>query len=171
MDFSFPITVGAEPHPVLELRNVLLEGRLASGFAGIEDGLMGGAVPVNELYEIANPFIWSGDPRCGGSQLQGTTLLDLVVNLLGIPPDIDLDGDGQECLYAAAGGADLDVCCDGAGLGTVCSTHDQRCVGATVPETLPGVPSSCAGAPRMSDGYSLAFTFSAFPARIVGTGD
>lgn len=167
---EFTLTVGAEPHPVLHFEKVLLSGWLASDLSTIDDGLLGGAVPVRTLYETENPYCRMENQLCRGIELEDSTLLDLVVNLLVHNPDIDLDYDGQECLYDISGGKGIDRCCDGAGLGTVCDPNGQQCIGATVPESIPGNASSCALSYRMNDGYSLAIAFSALRARIVGTG-
>lgn len=171
---QFTLTVGAEPHPVVRLERVLMTGRLGRDLGTIEDGLLGGAIPVSTLYATENPYCKTSNARCptsqDGEEFQGNTLLDLVVALLRPDPDIDLDFDGRECLIDSNGDGQIDICCDGRGPGAECNS-EVRCPGEQVPPADPDDPSSCARPADIDDGYSLSLTFSALRARIVGSGE
>ena len=168
---QFTLTVGQEPHPVVRLENVLLSGRIGRDIGTLEKGLIGGALPATTLFNTQNPYCKSqNDPRCPG-QFSDSTLLDLVVSLLGPQPDIDLDLDGAECLYDIDGDSTIDRCCDGRGLGVQCDFASNNCRGTEVPPADQSNPASCAATPQIDDGYSLAIEFSAVRARVIGSGN
>jgi hypothetical protein len=98
-------------------------------------------------------------------------LIDLVATLLRPAPDIDLDLplDGIECVLDTNGDGRIDRCCDGNGSG-VCANPDSTCIRAEIEPVREGEASSCALSPRMADGYSVAITFTAVGARVVGFG-
>lgn len=167
---QFTLTVGAEPHPIIRLENVLLTGRMGRDLGTIENGLIGGAIPVTTLFSTENPYCKTQNPRCP-LEFDESTLLDLVVALLGPQPDIDLDLDGQECLLDIDGDGTIDRCCDGRGPGVDCDLVQFSCAGKQVEPSDPDNPSSCAKPAAIDDGYSLAITFSALRAKIVGSGN
>lgn len=169
---QFTLTVGSEPHPVVRLERVLMTGRLGRELETIEDGLLGGAIPVSTLVATENPYCKTSNARCPveAEALKTSTLLDLVAALLSSEPDIDLDYDGRECLLDTDGNGSIDLCCDGRGPAAVCN-KTARCPGHEVPRSDATVEQSCASNPSMADGYSLSLTFEALRARIVGAGD
>ena len=170
---QFTLTVGAQPHPVVRLESVLLSGRLRRDLTSISDGLLGGAVPLTTLYSIENPYCQTvGQQRCPTTgSFEDSTLLDLVVGLLGPEPDIDLDFDGRECVFDVDGDGSVDRCCDGRGAGTRCDISARSCPNHEVAAVDEDDPSSCALPASMDDGYSLAIRYSAIRARIVGSGN
>lgn len=171
---QFTLTVGVPPHPEIRLERVLISGRIPVGLREFNEGLLGGAVPVNTLAQTENPYCKTVSPRCP-VQFTDSTLIDLVSTLLGPQPDIDLDLDGPECVIDTDGDGAIDLCCDGAP-GQSCSTGSgaTSCPGKIeVPSITPGVPQlrwKCALAPAIADGYSVGITFTAVRATIVGTG-
>lgn len=167
---QFTLTVGQEPHPVVRLENVLLNGRITRDLSTIQQGLLGGAIPVTTLFNTENPYCKTANPRCPG-MFADSTLLDLVVGLLGPQPDVDLDLDGNECLLDTNGDRTIDLCCDGRGVGPICDRNTKDCGGRKVEPSDPSNPSSCAAPPQIDDGYSLALEFSALRAKIIAIGD
>lgn len=168
---QFVLTVGRPPHPIIRLENVLLTGRLGRDLTTIEDGLLGGVITASTLSAISNPYCQARTNDCPLTlQDRESSLLDLIVALLGPQPDIDLDLDGLECLLDTDGDGAIDRCCDGRGPGSRCDTA-LGCEGAEVPPSDADDPSSCARPVDLADGYSLAILFSALRARIVGAGE
>ena len=155
--------VGAPPHPQLRMERTLMSARVATDLTTLDDGLLGAAVPMNSLAQTENPYCRTASLRCPTELPEASTLLDLVRALLGPQPDVDLDFDGLECALDTDGDSIIDRCCDG---GDVCS---PTCTNV-VPAVDPSRPESCALDPRMADGYSIAFTFTAVQAQIVGIG-
>ncbi len=103
----------------------------------------------------ADQQTWSGRlggvaTPCGLSQLPSFTgagsLLGSMVNVYHVEPDIDVDGNGLDKING-----------DGQDVAS-CTTADGV--------TIPGA--TCACDPRIKDGFSGAFDFSAVPAMIVG---
>jgi hypothetical protein len=76
------------------------------------------------------------------------SLLDVLVGVLSLQPDIDRDGDGIETIEVDGATGRVVACVDGDG------TH------ITGP--------TCPCDPRIADGYSGAIAMTAVPARIVG---
>jgi hypothetical protein len=76
------------------------------------------------------------------------SLLDVLVNLVGLQPDIDRDGDGIEKIVGDLNTVTIKECVDGDGT------------------VIPG--RNCVCDPRIKDGYSGALGFSLVPARVVG---
>ncbi len=166
---QFTLSIGSPPHPVIRFEQVRMSGRLDSGLSSITDGLLGGALPINVLYAVDNPYCKTESARCPDG-FAGSSIVDVMVNLLNRQPDLDLDGDGPECLYDLDGDGTVDRCCDGAGRGSTCSTIPS-CPGREVSPLDEGNPGSCARSPRMADGYSFALTFTAVRARVLGTSE
>ena len=166
---EFTLTVGAPPHPEIRLEQVKISGRVASDLSRFSDGVLGGAIPVPTLAQSRNPYCKTVSPRCP-SQFEDSRLIDLVSTLFSQKPDIDLDGDGVECIIDTDGDSTVDLCCDGDPSITVCPSKGP-CTGATVLPLSEGrEPWECALNPRMADGYSVGFTFSAVKATILGIG-
>ncbi len=133
-------------------------------------GVLGGAAPIRGLAATANPYCTSVSPRCPVA-FPNSNLLTLITTLVSPIPDIDLDGDGPECAIDSDFSGDIDVCCDGAGIGnSSCQFPPGSCVnGATrIESSDPAIPGACARDQRLADGYSIAFAFKARPASIVG---
>ena len=171
VNIEFIVTVGDPPHPEIRLEEVKVSGRVASNLSQLSDGLLGGAVPVDTLAQTENPYCSTVSPRCPISFDQGSTLIDLVSTLLGPIPDIDLDGDGLECIIDTDGDGSVDVCCDGDSAGGSACPINGRCPTEVVLPLAPGRPDwQCALNPRIADGYSVGFTFTAVAASIVGIG-
>ncbi|MEQ8275218.1 MAG: hypothetical protein RMA76_43475 [Deltaproteobacteria bacterium] len=164
---QFTLTVGVPPHPEIRLERVLISGRLPSNLAEFSEGLLGGAVPVNTLAQTENPYCRTVSPRCP-IPFTDSTLIDLVANLLGPQPDVDLDFDGLECVRDMNGDGAIDVCCDGADGADTCG--GSSCPGNAVAAVDPAKPASCALHPQVADGYSVGITFTAVAAKIVGVG-
>lgn len=171
VDIQFTLTVGQEPHPVVRLESVLIEGRIGRDLGTLERGLIGGALPATTLFNTENPYCKSAnDPRCPGV-FSDSTLLDLVVSILGSQPDIDLDGDGPECLFDVDGNSVVDRCCDGRGPGVQCDFTSSQCGGTEVPPADQSNLGSCAATPQIDDGYSVAIEFEAIRAKVIGSGN
>jgi hypothetical protein len=101
------------------------------------DGVIGGVSTPCAMTKVSSPIAGLGN----------FTLLDSIVNVFNLQPDIDRNKDGGlDRLVGDGGKVTSCVLADG----TVIEGH------------------SCACDQRMADGYSLAFSFSAVPAIIVG---
>lgn len=171
VDIPFILTVGPEPHPLVRIENALIEGRIGRNLASLERGLIGGALPASTVSTIENPFCRAiNDPGCPDT-FKNSSLLDLIVALVGPQPDIDLDLDGAECLFNISNDVRIDRCCDGRGPGVPCNLSSSQCGGTEVLPLDPADPASCAASPSIEDGYSVAFEFSATRASILGTGN
>lgn len=166
---EFTITVGQPPHPEIRLEQVRVSGRVTSDLTKFNDGLLGGAVPVNTLAQTENPYCKTVSPRCP-IQFTDSTLIDLVSTLLGPRPDIDLDADGVECIIDTDGDGSVDVCCDGDPSGVSSCPVNGRCNREVLPLVAGRDPWQCALNPDIADGYSVGFTFTAVQATIVGIG-
>lgn len=167
---QFTLTVGSPPHPEIRLERVLLSGRVPSSLDEFDEGLLGGAVPINTLAQTENPYCKTPSPRCS-VQFVDSTLIDLVSTLLGPQPDVDLDFDGLECVRDTDGDGVINVCCDGVGLNDSCAGGTTMgCPGAMVDPVDRTKPYTCAQAPDIADGYSVGITFTAVKATIVGFG-
>jgi hypothetical protein len=175
---QFTLTVGAPPHPEIRLERVLMTARIPEtvnthmpGALGIDEGLLGGAVPINTLAQTENPYCKTVSPRCT-VQFTDSTLIDLVATLLSPTPDIDLDvpPDGLAAVIDTDGDGRIDLCCLGNGLGQAQSNNHCNRKQAPPLDPAPGKQWTCALNPLMADGYSVAITFTAVQARIVGIG-
>ena len=153
------ISIGSPPYPELDLRRLLISSRVASDFSTMSDGLLGAGIPVRTLAVTENPYCQTLNSLCPQT-LPDSSLLDLVVALL--QPDLDLDGDGRENVYAGANGR-IAECYDGCGLN--CGSQ-----GNTIPPFDPAEPHTCALQPEIQDGYSVTFSFDAVQAYVVGIG-
>ena len=165
---EFTVTVGAPPHQEVRLEQVKLSGRLASNLRKIDEGVLGGAVPLSTLAQIENPYCRTISPQCPVA-LGSSTLLDLVNSFGGPNPDIDLDDDGLECILDTNGDRVVDTCCDGS-LTVASCPRNGDCAREVTPLGEGRPAWQCAQHPNMADGYSIAFTFTAVAARILGIG-
>lgn len=154
------VAQGAPPYPEMRIERALLSARLAADRSELTEGLIGGAIAVSTLAGLENPFCRVATPRCPEG-LVGSSQLDLVTALVGPQPDIDLDFDGLECALDTTGDGRVDRCCDGEA--DACGTCSH-----IVPPIDASVPGSCALDPRMADGYSIAYVFTAVRAEVVG---
>lgn len=159
---------GTPPYPQLRMERALLSARVPSGQEELEDGLIGATLSMNALASTPDPFCQTVSPRCPIERV-GNTMADLVVSLVGPATDVDLDGDGLECTHDLDGDGRIDLCCDGVGDAIACNSNG--CTGSAVPPIDPVRPHTCALAPEMADGYSIAFEFTAVPATVVGIAD
>jgi hypothetical protein len=167
VDIRFTLTVGRPPHKDVALERVWLSARLPSDLKELNEGLLGGAIPVRTLAQTDNPYCRTVSPRCP-LQFTDSTLMDLVSTLMGPKPDVDLDLDGLECILDTNGDGVTDLCCDGAS-GDSCTPQLRSCLpGSRIAELRAGKPGSCALHPRVADGYSVAITFTGVAATIVG---
>jgi hypothetical protein len=165
---QFTLTVGVPPHPEIRLERVLISGRIPSTLKEFNEGLLGGAVPINTLAQTENPYCKTVSPRCP-VQFTDSTLIDLVSTLLGPRPDIDLDFDGIECVRDTNGDGAIDLCCNGEIGNDSCSSALTSCPGREI-GPINAQPWSCALHPQIADGYSVGITFTAVAATIVGVG-
>jgi hypothetical protein len=167
---QFTLTVGAPPHPEIRLERVLISGRVPSSLREFSEGLLGGAVPIQTLAQTENPYCKTVSPRCT-VQFTDSTLIDLVATLLRPEPDIDLDvpPDGIECVIDTDGDGRIDRCCDGNGA-AACHNGVECGNPPPISPERAGEPSSCALSSQMADGYSVAITFTAVGAKVVGFG-
>jgi hypothetical protein len=165
---QFTLTVGVPPHPEIRLERVLISGRVPSSLKEFNEGLLGGAVPINTLAQTENPYCKTVSPRCP-VQFTDSTLIDLVSTLLGPRPDVDLDFDGIECVRDTNGDGAIDLCCNGVIGADSCSSALTSCPGREIAPINPQ-PWSCALHPQVADGYSVGITFTAVAATIVGVG-
>lgn len=124
-------------------------------------GRLGVALPASDLDKFRNPYCATVSPRCPVSVLD-SSLLDLFVAVKGPRPDIDLDGDGLECLLDSDGDTLVDRCCEGTSDG---GCREGACSG---PVIEPGAGAGCIDNPRVADGYSITIEFAAVPATILG---
>lgn len=166
---QFTLTVGNPPYPEIRLERVLFSGRIPSGLRVFDNGLLGGAVPINTLAQTENPYCKTVSPRCP-LRFNESTLIDLVSTLLGPRPDVDLDLDGLECVKDTDGDGSVDLCCDGFGTADTCTGSGNTCPGSRVLPIQADKPWTCALHPRIADGYSVAIAFTAVRATIVGIG-
>jgi hypothetical protein len=168
-NIAFTLAIGNPPHQKISFQRARIAGALiGNSVTGIREGLIGGAIPMADLGQNnASPFCLTGED-CSVSGLADRTVLDLVAVLVGPQPDIDLDGDGPECTLTTSGNATVDACCDGS-IGGRCLTSSGNCQsGIIVPPVVPSRPSSCAEDPRIRDGYSVALSYDAVPATVIG---
>lgn len=134
-----------------------ISAKLPTDLSRISEGTLGGAMSIRTLAQISNIYCLVGGTSCPRQLPQDSTLLDLVASFA--QPDIDLDEsrDGLERLEVGANGR-IARCIDGDGL-----------------EVLPIDPNDpawmCALNPKMADGFSVAFNFTAVRATIVGFAD
>jgi hypothetical protein len=161
--FTLVLTFGVPPFPELRLERALLSARPSADLSVVEEGLLGGVLPLNNLAQLDNPYCLTVSPLCPVTLPGVSTVLDLISVLGGPQPDVDLDLDGLECVLDTDGDGRVDRCCDG---GDVCS---PTCASAVAPVD-PSDPTSCALNPAMADGYSIALDFSAVRATFVGVG-
>lgn len=166
---DIPLPIGFLP---LELRQGRIEGTTvpdAGELFRIDDGLLCGGIPLN-LLALLGGFVGDmleTDPPCDGGD--PATLLDLIIaggeatanfggmmfplRFVATPPDLDLDGDGLEGFTITSDGPSgcqpvVTGCVDGDGM-----TIDGR---------------GCFSDPRIGDGHSAAFTFSAIRGETLG---
>lgn len=124
-------------------------------------GRLGIALPASDLAKFENPYCKAVSPRCPVA-VSRSSLLDLLAMLKGPRPDVDLDGDGLECLLDTDGDTLVDRCCDGAANG---GCAEGACVGDTIESAG---STACFARPQVADGYSVTIGFKAVPATIRG---
>jgi cysteine-rich repeat protein len=152
----------------LQLRGAMVSGRVmrdASGIAGIEMGTFCGAVPMNATSTYPHPVVGipGGGSAMGCDGREETSFADVMIGgstILGIrtlptQPDVDIDGDGLERFEVDSEGPGgcqpaIIACIDGDG--TRIESPD------------------CARDPRMADGHSASFDFTAVRATVVDLG-
>lgn len=150
-----PLRVGAPPYHSVELARPAVQLRLPTDRSVLRDGLIGGAWTIASLSSIHNPFCGIDGAISNSCHLatEDMSMLDVVVDSMGLTPDIDVDGDGLEHLSIGSGRR-VTRCLDGDG--------------SELPSSDPSRPWLCAQDPRMADGFSVAFSFSAVAATITG---
>ncbi len=154
------LNIGPILNSQLRVERTLVSARVPSILDIIDDGLFGGAVSATSLAQMDNPACPRDIEDCPNPEVP-SSLLDLVRRIATPQPDVDLDGDGLECLLDTDGDGRIDRCCDG---------EEDACGRCTwvVPPIDPAHPESCALHPKIADGYSVAFAFTAVRAEIVG---
>lgn len=168
-NIAFTLAIGNPPHQKLHFQQARIAGSLiGNDVTGIREGLIGGAVPMADLASTsASPFCLPGE-NCAVTSPIDRTVLDLVAVLVAPTPDFDLDGDGLECTVTTGGNPTVDACCDGAKAGP-CLTAAGACAsGIQVEPLVASRPASCAEDARIRDGYSIALSYDAVPATVVG---
>ncbi len=164
-DAEIAMTLGLTMRPAIPLKRAGVSFDLATDGSRFQDGVLGGAVPAEELFALEDSFCKTVSPRCP-APIFDPTLLDFVVQLFGTQPDIDLDADGAECVLDGDGDGKIDVCCD--------AVTDGRC-SPTCANTAPAVdaadPGSCVRHAGMADGYSVGLEVTGVAATIVGIAD
>jgi len=151
---TFTLTIGQAPHPEIRIEKVRISAQVPANLSTLDDGLLGGAVPVNTLATTENPYCKTLNNLCQRTA-KNSTLIDLVSSIL--PPDIDLDVplDGLERLEGGASGR---------------IEHCFAADGTRIEPQDPSNPTSCARNPELADGYSVGITFSGVRASVVGVG-
>lgn len=152
------------PHPMIQVQRAFVSAHLPAELDVLEDGLITGAISMQALAQIPDPFCRILSPRCPVAY-PDATMLDHMVALGTAQPDVDLDGDGLECLLDLDGDNIIDVCCDGAGQVGWCGS---TCAGATIAPIDPSQPHTCTLRPEMADGYSVALEITGVRASVVG---
>lgn len=141
-----------QPSRVL-IRQAMLRVEVPEALDRLETGLLGGAVPMNTLSQIPNPYCAMGGVGCPPTVSPNARLLDLVSQLIG-GSDVDLDDDGLECVHDGNGDGDFDLCCEGTNPVGVCA-RDGACEVSTIESADPTMPAACMLRPTMADGYSV----------------
>lgn len=161
-DFNLTLGVGDRPpYPSLQMGLVHVFAELPASKQEMHSGIFGGAVKANALAQITNPFCSVAiGPICP------KTLLGMIRATANSEPDIDLDGDGQECVIVDPQTGAIGQCCDGAGQGSVCLPGGTSCEGPVIAPPVADQPHTCATRPEMVDGYSLALRFEAIRATL-----
>jgi hypothetical protein len=157
---SLPIVSTVDPDPIAAtLERATVEISIDPATNQLR-GRLGVAVPASALAKFSNPYCKTVGPRCPVAVV--SSLLDLLVMLKGPRPDVDLDGDGLECILDTDGDAVIDRCCEGTTDG---GCREGSCLGEVIE---PGASAGCVDNPRVADGYSITIGFAAVPATIVG---
>lgn len=150
------------PEQSVHLTALYLDAVPSSDLSRLDSGRMGAVLParyLSALQGICNGPTWG----CSVTFPEVATMLDITVAYAG-PPDIDVDGDGLECVLDTDADGLIDRCCDGEV--DACGQCSQP-----VPPLDVNVPGSCLADPRMADGYSIALEFTAVRAQILGVGN
>jgi hypothetical protein len=142
--------VGLPSRPELLLLRARLSATIDPRLRVLTDVRLGGAIRIADLDQAYRRI--PGSEEVPESPNNIRTWVDDAAQ--GIQPDIDLDLDGLESLYAPPGGR-VQRCSDGCG--PTCS----------VAPPLVDAPWSCVRTPELADGYSIALTLSAVAARVV----
>lgn len=163
---DIPIPVGGFP---IELQQGRIQGTTVADrgeLFQIREGLLCGGIPVSLLALLGGLIgdMLVTEPACDGGpaaelldvMIAGGTamIMGLEVPFSATPPDLDLDGDGLEGFIVESGSACQAVvtsCTDGDG-----TVIDGR---------------GCFSDPRIADGYSSAFLFTAIQATLAGVDD
>lgn len=162
-DAAITMSLSLMQRPALPFREVRVAFDLdRDTFA---NGVLGGAVPAEALFALEEPFCKTVSARCP-APIFDPTLLDFVAQTLGGQPDIDLDGDGAECVVDGDGDGKLDVCCDALPDG-FCS---PMCANQAPPLDAAN-PASCVGHEAIADGYSIGLEVTGVAATIVGVAE
>jgi hypothetical protein len=126
------------------------------GVVRIRGGVISGVVSVNTTAS-ARSVLYDADGRPSL-----VSWLDLLATRAFLQPDIDVDGDGLECVAEANLDEGVSRCCDGNGSDR-CMNVENACLAAEIPADDPRVPWTCAVSEKMADAYSVALVFSAVP--------
>ena len=163
-NFNLTLGVGSRPpYPNVQMGLVHVYAELPAALDALNQGVFGGALKANSLARLVNPFCsTSQDPTCP------PTMLGMLRSATNSNPDIDLDGDGQECTITDPLTGAVGRCCDGAGPGTTCGLTVTTCAAEEIEPAIPDNPASCAQRTEFADGYSAALRFTAVRASVVG---
>lgn len=161
---QFELTYGVPPFPQMEFARVSFGATLPADLSELQEVVLSGAWTARSLSQTCNPYCTTRSPRCVEAFAEGSTMLDFARVFAG-EADVDVDGDGIECVYDRDGDGAIDTCCEGRGAQQCSATP----CAVPVPAMIPGEPASCAAAPSMNDGYSVTFEIKGRPASLVGT--
>ena len=145
------LVVGVPPHPSFRFERVIVTGQLSSDLTRLDNGLLGGAVPVSTLARLENPYCKTLNNLCS-RQIPNSSVLDLIASIYAPDVDLDVPADGLERLVGGPSGR-IEECRDGDGRTITTTTTD---------------PWDCALAPQIADGYSFALGLAGVRAVLTG---
>lgn len=154
-DMALTLSISGDQRPTVQFDRATVAMVLPAGLRRFENGVLGASIRASSLHAIENPYCRQAGPLCS-AVFPASTLLDLVATSIARRPDIDVDGDGAECLIDTDGNQTIDLCCDEL-------PSYAHCNITTCPNPVTAVsqdPSSCALSSQVADGYSIGMALS-----------